>query len=62
MLKEASVPEDHIIFLNVVSAPEGIRKVFGLYPHIKIVTCALDASLNADKYIVPVGLSGTRDA
>ena len=46
--------EDHIIFLNVVSAPEGIERVFSLYPNIKIVTCALDDCLNEDKYIVPV--------
>ncbi|KAM7457800.1 hypothetical protein BLSTO_01437 [Blastocystis sp. subtype 1] len=62
LLKEASVPEDHIIFLNVVSAPEGIRKVFELYPSIKIVTCALDVTLNKEKYIVPVGTYGARDA
>ena len=46
--------ENHIIFLNVVSAPEGIERVFSLYPNIKIVTCALDDCLNEDKYIVPV--------
>lgn len=54
MLKESNVAEDHIIFLNVVSAPEGIKKVFSVFPGIKVVTCALDASLNDDKYIVPV--------
>ena len=53
-MKEKSIAEDHIIFLNVVSAPEGIEKVFSLYPQVKIVTCAVDDGLNSDKYIVPV--------
>lgn len=56
MLKEKSISEDHIIFLNVVSAPEGIEKVFSLYPQVKIVTCAVDEGLNSEKYIVPVGM------
>ena len=46
----------------MVSAPEGIRKVFELYPNIKIVTCALDVTLNGEKYIVPVGTYNVRDA
>ena len=54
LLKEKSIAEDHIIFLNVVSAPEGIEKVFSLYPQVKIVTCAVDEGLNNEKYIVPV--------
>ena len=56
LLKECSIPEEHIIFLNIVSAPEGIERVFSTYPSIRIVTCALDDCLNEDKYIVPVRL------
>ena len=59
-MKEEQVPEDHIVFLNVVSAPEGIDRVFSEYPKIRVVTCALDERLNDDKYIVPVGVEGER--
>ena len=59
-MKEQQVPEDHIVFLNVVSAPEGIDRVFAEYPQIRVVTCAVDERLNDDKYIVPVG-SGERE-
>ena len=48
------------MFLNVVSAPEGIGRVFAEYPQIRVVTCAVDERLNDDKYIVPVG-SGERE-
>lgn len=54
MLKKRGIPEDHIIFLNVVAAPEGIECVFKKYPEVRIVTCALDECLNEAKYIVPV--------
>ena len=57
-MKEQQVPEDHIVFLNVVSAPEGIDRVFTEYPKIRVVTCALDERLNDDKYIVPVWIGG----
>ena len=46
------------MFLNVVSAPEGIDRVFTEYPKIRVVTCALDERLNDDKYIVPVWIGG----
>ena len=46
------------MFLNVVSAPEGIDRVFAEYPKIRVVTCALDERLNDDKYIVPVWIGG----
>ncbi|KAK8792579.1 hypothetical protein WA538_000334 [Blastocystis sp. DL] len=53
LLKERNIPEERIIFLNVISAPQGIERVFAAYPNIQIVTCALDEGLNEDKYIVP---------
>ena len=46
----------HIIFLNVISAPQGIERVFSQYPDVRIVTCAVDEGLNDEKFIVPVEL------
>ena len=53
VLLEAGVPEDKILFLVVVAAPEGLQAVFEAYPQVKVVTAAVDEGLNAEKYIVP---------
>lgn len=53
VLKDAGVKEENILFLNVVSAPEGLQKLAEKCPGVTIVTAALDSHLNAQKYIVP---------
>ena len=52
-LVEAGVPQKHIIFLNVVSSPEGVAALYSAFPDVKIVSAALDEKLNEHKYIVP---------
>jgi len=52
------VPQERIIFLNLVSCPEGLRAMYDAYPQVKIVTAWVDEALNEAKYIVP-GLGGT---
>ncbi|RHY56557.1 hypothetical protein DYB34_007074 [Aphanomyces astaci] len=52
-LINAGVEEQNIVFANVVACPHGIHAVFEEFPHIKIVTSALDPDLNEYKYIVP---------
>lgn len=47
------VPEQRIIFLNLVSSPEGLEAMYKVYPHVKIVTAWVDEGLNEQKYIVP---------
>mmetsp|Transcript_8929 Transcript_8929/g.11838 ORF Transcript_8929/g.11838 Transcript_8929/m.11838 type:complete len:219 (+) Transcript_8929:202-858(+) len=53
ILINAGVSEERIIFLNVISCPEGIEALLTAHPGIKIVTCVVDQGLNEDKYIVP---------
>lgn len=53
VLKEAGVKEENILFLNLVSCPEGIRALHAAAPAVKIVTAAVDPTLNEHKYIVP---------
>jgi len=61
VLLDHNVPEDKIIFLNLISAPEGIRAFIERYPKIKIVTGKVDGGLDERKYIVPgVGDFGCR--
>ncbi|KAF0700136.1 Aste57867_9324 [Aphanomyces stellatus] len=52
-LINAGVEEQNIIFAIVVCCPQGIHAVFEEFPHIKIITSALDPDLNEYKYIVP---------
>jgi len=41
------------MFLTVLSAPEGLRRLAKEHPSIRVITCAVDEKLNGDKYIVP---------
>jgi len=57
VLLDHGVPQERIIFLNLVSCPEGLRAMNDAYPGVKIVTAWVDEKLNEQKYIVP-GLGG----
>ncbi|KAG0024907.1 Uracil phosphoribosyltransferase, synthesizes UMP from uracil [Podila clonocystis] len=52
-LIEHGVPEEKILFMNLLSCPQGIAAVVAKYPAIKIVTAEIDHGLNGKKYIVP---------
>jgi hypothetical protein len=61
VLLDNNVREDRIIFLNLISAPEGIDAFVQRYPQIKIITGEIDGGLDEHKYIVPgVGDFGCR--
>ncbi|KAK7825111.1 uridine kinase-like protein 1 [Quercus suber] len=53
LLIQKGVPESHIIFLNLISAPEGIHCVSKRFPSLKIVTSEIDASLNEEYRVIP---------
>jgi len=53
VLKEAGVQEERILFLNVVSCPEGMRALAEKAPGVRILTTALDERLNERFFIVP---------
>ncbi|KAL4377264.1 hypothetical protein GQ457_02G020620 [Hibiscus cannabinus] len=46
LLLSKGVPETSIIFLNLISAPEGIHAVCRKFPRLKIVTSEIDSSLD----------------
>lgn len=61
VLKKAGVKEENILFINVVSCPEGLKALAMNAPDVRILTCALDSHLNEVKFIVPgVGDFGDR--
>ena len=50
-----------IIFVSIVSAPEGVKYFSEIHPNVPCITAALDEKLNKDKYIVPgLGDAGDR--
>lgn len=53
LIEEHGVQEDHIIFCNLLAAPEGIKKLMREYPKITIVTTEIDEKLNDTNYILP---------
>lgn len=51
----------NIIFICIISAPEGIKKISEDHPEIPIYTAAIDSHLNENAYIVPgLGDAGDR--
>lgn len=50
-----------IIFVNIIAAPEGIKKIVDAHPEIPVYTAAIDDHLNENCYIVPgLGDAGDR--
>jgi uracil phosphoribosyltransferase len=51
----------HVRMVNLVAAPEGIRRVRLHYPTLPIFTAAVDKKLNEKGYILPgLGDAGDR--
>lgn len=53
ILIENGCKEENILFLNTVSAPEGLNRLNKEYSKVRILTSAVDSHLNENKYIVP---------
>ncbi|KAG4933057.1 hypothetical protein JHK87_047059 [Glycine soja] len=53
LLIKKGVPESRIIFLNLISAPEGIHCVCKHFPHLKIVTSEIEEGLNDQFRVIP---------
>ena len=52
-LKESGVDETNITFINLISCEYGLRKIHETHPGVKVITAAIDPTLNEDKYILP---------
>ncbi|KAJ3738965.1 uracil phosphoribosyltransferase-domain-containing protein [Lentinula detonsa] len=53
VLMENGVPEDRIIFINLISSPEGLRTFSEKFPRLKVITGWIDQGLNEKAYIIP---------
>jgi uracil phosphoribosyltransferase len=52
-LKKRGVPEESIIFVNVVACPEGIEALTREFPGVSIITAGVDVGLTPERYITP---------
>ena len=53
LIDRYNVKPERVIFLNVVSCPEGIKNFCSTFPSVRVVTSAVDESLNEHMYILP---------
>lgn len=42
VLKARGVPEDHILFLNLIASPEGVKNFADKFPKLNVVTAFID--------------------
>lgn len=42
VLKSRGVPEERILFINLISNPDGIKKFIERFPQIRVVTAFID--------------------
>jgi len=53
VLMSRGVPEERILFLNLIASPEGIEKFAKKFPKLRVVTAFVDQGLDEKNYIVP---------
>lgn len=49
VLKTRGVPEERILFLNLISSPEGLANFAKRFPGVRIVTSFVDEGLDEKK-------------
>ena len=52
VLRSKGVPEERILFLNLIASPEGAAKFAQKYPRLRIVTAFVDRGLNEKKCVL----------
>ena len=49
VLKSKGVPEERILFLNIIASPEGISNFAKRFPRLRVVTSFIDQGLDSKK-------------
>lgn len=60
VLKSRGVPEERIIFLNILASPEGISNFASKFPKLRTVTAFIDQGLDDKKYVFLLASSCSR--
>lgn len=50
VLISRGVPEEHILFLNLIASPEGAQNLAEKFPKVRVVTAFVDQGLDEKKY------------
>lgn len=53
VLLAKGVEEGKILFLSLIAAPEGVHKICGQYPRLKVVTTEIDEGIAQDFQVIP---------
>ncbi|KAJ5594951.1 uncharacterized protein N7459_001159 [Penicillium hispanicum] len=53
VIKAKGVPEENIIFVNILASQKGVRTLFERFPGIRLVTAAVDQELTPSRHINP---------
>lgn len=56
VLKARGVPEDHILFLNIIASPSGVADFAERFPKLRVVTAFIDQGLDEKKCVIPLPL------
>jgi uracil phosphoribosyltransferase len=51
VLISKGVPEDRILFLNLIASPSGVADFAGQFPKLRVVTAFIDQGLDEKKYV-----------
>ena len=54
VLKARGVPEDHILFLNLIASPEGVSNFATKFPRLKVVSAFIDEVGFAKRFLCRV--------
>jgi uracil phosphoribosyltransferase len=49
VLKSKGVPEDRILFLNLIASPEGAANFAERFPKVRVITAFVDQGLDEHK-------------
>lgn len=58
VLKSKGVPEDRILFLNLIASPEGVTSFATRFPKLRVVTAFIDQGLDEKKYVTGQATQG----
>lgn len=53
VLKSRGVPEQRILFLNLIASPKGVTNFAERFPQLRVVTAFIDQGLDEKKYVRP---------
>lgn len=56
VLKAKGVPEDRILFMNIIASPEGVGNFSKKFPKVRVVTSFIDQGLNEKKSVIQSAL------